>query len=380
MSLVKLSDVCSHLQNASLARLGLTSIPYSRLHLSLSLLLLKQGFISQLKLGGPSPPASCFPPGLRDNHPVSSHPYAERGAFSPEGALQRMVSEGWSAQRLREEGYEEEDVDFAVAQRQKSKPQLEREGWDHVALDFLVKHMWPRRSSSDDLPDYQDLTNPKSWASREQMANEGLSPAEISLLQSHQPLLATTWSEVQQYHPDEASALPPQQSPHFRVRLMRKGLPVETLAHFAGPTNSLRTERDLQRDGLEIESMGLTVANQAYNPPPSAPALSDPLDLETEGLVTQANRSSRRLWLGMKYWDGLPVLRKARMISKPTKRFYLSAREIGDLCRGRGAAKNQVRGLVQVGEIMAVVTERGVLEARECVERGLGGLVLCRIH
>lgn len=388
MSLVNVSHVCSHLQNASLARLGLTSIPYSRLHLSLSLLLLKQGFISQLKLGGPSPPASCFPPGLRDSNAVSSHPYAERGVMNPEGALQRMVSEGWTEQRLRDEGYQDQDVEFALSRRLKSKEQLQQEGWDHVAFDALIKHMWSPRensrleASSDEAREpLVHLTDPKSWKTAEQMAADGLDPAEIALVQSHQPLLAETWAEVTTYYPDEASAkgFPPHQSPHFRLRLHRKGLPISTLAHFAGPTNSLRSIRDLERDGLEIDAMGLTIPNQPYNPPPASPTLADPLDLETEGLVTQANRSSRRLWLGMKYWDGLPVLRKARMISKPTKRYYLSSREIGDLCRGRGAAKNQVRPLAQVGEIMAVVTERGVLEARECVERGIGGMVLCRI-
>lgn len=375
MSLVNLSHVCSHLQNASLARLGLTSIPYSRLHLSLSLLLLKQGFISQLKLGGPSPPASCFPPGLRDNNSVTSHPYVDRSAITAEGALQRMVSEGRTEQHLRSEGYEEEDIDFALSRRPKNKTQLEAEQWDDVAFDFLLKHIWSRETTED--PSLPDLADPKTWKSSSELEAEGLTAQDITIIQTHQPLIATTWSEIQRYWPDLD---PADTQVHFRARLKQKGLPVSTLAHFAGPINSLRTARDLHRDGIEIDTMGLTIPNQPYNPPPSSSqALSDPLDLETEGLVTQANRASRRLWLGMKYWDGSPVLRKARMISKPTKRYYLSAREIGDLCQGRGAAKNQVRPLVQVGEIMAVVTSRGVLEARECVERGLGGLVLCRI-
>src|ERR1700712_3109344 len=56
MSLVNLAHVCSHLQNASKARLGLTSIPMSNLHLSLSLSLQKQGFVSTVQVAGPSPP------------------------------------------------------------------------------------------------------------------------------------------------------------------------------------------------------------------------------------------------------------------------------------------------------------------------------------
>lgn len=383
MSLVNLSHVCSHLQNASLARLGLTSIPYTRLHLSLSLLLLKQGFISQLKLGGPSPPASCFPPGLRDENHVSSHPYADRSLISPEGALQRMVTEGWTSQRLRVEGYSDEDVDFALEQRQKSKEQLEREGVDQYVFDeCLIKHMWPKHFNPElPPPTPEDLAKPVYWKTVESISKDlGVYDSTVDIILSHQPLLAETWSEVVRFWPKEAAENPPQMSPHFRQRLLRKGLPRSTLAHFAGPGNALRSVRDLRRDGVELEVMGQTIANQAYNPPPLSPHLADPQGLEAEGVVTQANRASRRLWLGMKYWDGLPVLRKARMISKPTKRYNLSAKEIADLCRGRGAAKNQVKPLSQVGEIMAVRTEeRGVLDARECVERGLGGLVLCRI-
>ena len=93
--------------------------------------------------------------------------------------------------------------------------------------------------------------------------------------------------------------------------------------------------------------------------------------------MTQANRASRRLWLGMKYWDGMPVLRKARMLSKPTKRINLDYRDLGKLIRGRQAG--EVKPLTQVGEIMAVRTKLGVMEVRECAERKLGGMVLCRI-
>jgi len=173
MSLVNLSHVCSHLQNASLARLGLTSVPLSKFHLSLSLHLQKQGFLSSVNLGGPSPPAKLLPP--------SSAP--------------------------------------STSQRQQS---------------------------SDD-------------------------------------------SEI----------------------------------------------------------------------------------------VTQENRASRRLWLGMKYWDGEPVLRKMKMLSKPTKRIWVNADELGQIVRGRDA--HLIRGMRAVGECIFVSTDKGIMEARECVERKIGGMVLCRV-
>ncbi|KAF3133404.1 hypothetical protein TWF703_006943 [Orbilia oligospora] len=62
MSLVNLAHVCSHLQNAARARLGLTSIPYSKLHLALSVGLLKEGFISSVTTGSSSQPDADFTP------------------------------------------------------------------------------------------------------------------------------------------------------------------------------------------------------------------------------------------------------------------------------------------------------------------------------
>jgi ribosomal protein S8 len=56
MSLVNLSHVCSHLQNASKARLGLTSVPSTNLHLTLLLALQQAGFLSSVTRAGLTPP------------------------------------------------------------------------------------------------------------------------------------------------------------------------------------------------------------------------------------------------------------------------------------------------------------------------------------
>ncbi|KAJ5524351.1 hypothetical protein N7494_011001 [Penicillium frequentans] len=56
MSLVNLAAVCSHLNNATKARLGLTSIPNSNLHLKLCQALQNSGYISSVVRGGPTPP------------------------------------------------------------------------------------------------------------------------------------------------------------------------------------------------------------------------------------------------------------------------------------------------------------------------------------
>lgn len=50
---------------------------------------------------------------------------------------------------------------------------------------------------------------------------------------------------------------------------------------------------------------------------------------------------------------------------------------LGKVVRGRESSG--VKGLVKPGESLFVSTDRGVLEARECVERRVGGMLLCRV-
>lgn len=64
------------------------------------------------------------------------------------------------------------------------------------------------------------------------------------------------------------------------------------------------------------------------------------------------------------------------MVSKPTMRVYLKKEDLKELCMGRNA--EYVKGLVP-GEVMVVSTDRGIMEAREAVERSLGGQLLCRV-
>ena len=93
--------------------------------------------------------------------------------------------------------------------------------------------------------------------------------------------------------------------------------------------------------------------------------------------VTQANISSRRIWLGLKYWNNEPVLSKMSMVSKPTKRVWMNQEGLARLVKGRDY--EYVKGLRDVGETLYVSTDQGILEARECVERRTGGMILCRV-
>lgn len=78
----------------------------------------------------------------------------------------------------------------------------------------------------------------------------------------------------------------------------------------------------------------------------------------------------------MKYWNNEPVLNKMSMVSKPTKRVWMDVEGLSKLIRGKDA--DYVRGLTKPGECLFVSTDKGVLESRECVERRVGGMLLCR--
>ncbi|KAF2089162.1 40S ribosomal protein-like protein S8 [Saccharata proteae CBS 121410] len=193
MSLVNLANVCSHLQNASKARLGLTSVPLTKLHLHLALGMQKQGFISTVTPGGPLPPKTFA---------------------------------------LQEAAYEDDSAP--------TDEQLAEQPW----LAY-PDHSKPSR---DDSPDLVDI-----------------------------------------------------------------------------PTN----------------------------------------------------RAAQRLWLGLKYWDNMPVISEMKMVSKPTKRIWLNHHTLAVITRGREAG--YVKGLTRPGECLFLTTDRGVMESREAVGKKLGGMVLCRI-
>lgn len=92
--------------------------------------------------------------------------------------------------------------------------------------------------------------------------------------------------------------------------------------------------------------------------------------------VTSANVATRRLWVGLKYWNEQPVLKELKPISKPSRLVTASLEELNRVARGFPAG--YMKGL-QLGECMFVGTDRGVLEVREAVERKVGGLVLCKV-
>lgn len=65
------------------------------------------------------------------------------------------------------------------------------------------------------------------------------------------------------------------------------------------------------------------------------------------------------------------------MISKPTKRIMVDREGLALIVKGKNS--HYIKGLTKPGECIYVSTDRGLMEARECVERRIGGLVLSRV-
>ncbi|MCJ1259008.1 hypothetical protein MMC24_006842 [Lignoscripta atroalba] len=130
---------------------------------------------------------------------------------------------------------------------------------------------------------------------------------------------------------------------------------------------------------LSLQKSGFisSVAIGGPQPPPPSLLLSTPGHPTTHEPVTQENVASRRLWLGLKYWNNEPVLSKMSMVSKPSRRIWMGVEDLDGLVKGE--KRGYVQGLRGIGESLFLTTDRGIMEVRECVERKVGGMLLCRV-
>ncbi len=154
---------------------------------------------------------------------------------------------------------------------------------------------------------------------------------------------------------------------------------VDTCSHLQNATRarlgltSLPSTKNNLLLALALHRAGLisSVTRGGPIPPPPEALLSS----ETEP-VTAANVATRRLWLGLKYWNNEPVMRNLTPVSRSSR---LVTAKIGELERvARGFRMGQVKGL-NAGETLYVSTDQGVLEIREALAKKVGGLVLCRV-
>lgn len=128
---------------------------------------------------------------------------------------------------------------------------------------------------------------------------------------------------------------------------------------------------------LALHRAGFVFA--VYRAGPNPPSIEQMVSENSEKL-TAHNVAKMRIWLGLKYWDGKPVLSRAHVISKPSRLMTANIQELSRLARGFPAnLKGGVVPGLNLGECMFLATSRGVLEAREALSRKVGGLLICRV-
>ncbi|KAJ5340623.1 hypothetical protein N7541_009747 [Penicillium brevicompactum] len=156
-------------------------------------------------------------------------------------------------------------------------------------------------------------------------------------------------------------------------------------AHLNNATKARLALTSIPNSNLHLK-LSLALQNSGYISsvalllPPAHPILGYPAaNDEVEGIesITRDNVASRRLWIGLKYWQNESVLGKVKMVSKPTRRVNIDVEGLRRVVRGEDT--QFVGGIRSPGESLYLSTDRGILEARECVEKKLGGLVLCRV-
>jgi len=92
--------------------------------------------------------------------------------------------------------------------------------------------------------------------------------------------------------------------------------------------------------------------------------------LEDEGFirgyeVTTGSDGREVLEIGLKYFEGTPVIRELRRISRPGRRVYSAARELPLVRQGLGVA--------------IVSTSRGVMSDARARSANVGGEVICTV-
>ena len=97
-----------------------------------------------------------------------------------------------------------------------------------------------------------------------------------------------------------------------------------------------------------------------------------------DNFLTAPSDAYRRIWADLKYRDDRPVLSKMELISKPSKRIFMTADEIRRICTGRRAQSIKPLGMGEVAVVHTESKEYEWLEAREAIRLGLDGEVVCR--
>jgi len=92
--------------------------------------------------------------------------------------------------------------------------------------------------------------------------------------------------------------------------------------------------------------------------------------LKNEGYIVSLNitdnkNKTKSILVDLKYYEGQPVIKEIKRVSKPGRRIYSRADSIPKVLNGLGVA--------------ILSTSKGVMSDAEAVKNNLGGEIICRI-
>jgi len=87
--------------------------------------------------------------------------------------------------------------------------------------------------------------------------------------------------------------------------------------------------------------------------------------LKKEGFIQDYKEDGKNLTVVLKYYQGNPVIKGLKKISRPSRRVYVGVDEIPIVRNGLGIA--------------ILSTSKGVLEGKEAREQNIGGELICEI-
>ncbi|KAI9091157.1 ribosomal protein S8 [Phlyctochytrium arcticum] len=100
-----------------------------------------------------------------------------------------------------------------------------------------------------------------------------------------------------------------------------------------------------------------------------------PFNAGVEVPITPDNVARRKLWLDLKYYEGLPVLKNIHVVSKPSRRVFASIEELKAIAAAKRAGP-LLPGQT-VGQVTILDTPYGIIELKEALKKEVGGEVLC---
>ena len=92
--------------------------------------------------------------------------------------------------------------------------------------------------------------------------------------------------------------------------------------------------------------------------------------LKSEGYITnyiieKKENNKKNLKVDLKYYEGLPVIKEIKRVSKPGRRIYSSATSIPKIQNGLGLA--------------ILSTPKGVMSDNEARKNNIGGEIICKV-